>query len=198
MAAGSPAEIGQVEDLYLTGLHLEQYRHATFNPIDYYAEGLRLSPEDIRCNNAMGLLLLRRGQFAKAEPYLRRAVASITRRNPNPYDGEPYYNFGWALKLQGRLDDAVAKCTEGLAVHQEVGSRPGEAQIISDLAALRLTTPSLARARDRAVTTSKAVQASVRTRADASAAMPKKWGGVQKDLATAMDGLVVTLPDTQT
>jgi tetratricopeptide (TPR) repeat protein len=106
VAARPPAEIGQVEDLYLTGLHLEQYRHATFNPIDYYMEGLRRSPEDIRCNNAMGLLLLRRGQFAKAEPYLRRAVASITRRNPNPYDGEPYYNLGWALKLQGRLDEA--------------------------------------------------------------------------------------------
>ena len=106
VAARPPAEIAEVEDLYLTGLHLEQYRHATFNPIDYYAEGLRRSPEDIRCNNAMGLLLLRRGQFAGAEPYLRRAVTSITRRNPNPYDGEPYYNLGWSLKLQGRLDEA--------------------------------------------------------------------------------------------
>ena len=105
-AAKKPADIAQVEDLYLNGLHLEQYRHATFNPIDYYEEGLRRSPEDIRCNNAMGLLLLRRGQFAKAEPYFRKAVASITRRNPNPYDGEPYYNLGWSLKLQGRLEEA--------------------------------------------------------------------------------------------
>jgi len=105
-AALAPADIGQVEDLYLNGLHLEQYRHATYNPIDYYTEGLRRSPEDIRCNNAMGLLLLRRGQFGQAEPYFRRAVASITRRNPNPYDGEPYYNLGWSLKLQGRLEEA--------------------------------------------------------------------------------------------
>ena len=105
-AAKLPAEIEQVEDLFLNGLHLEQYRHATFNPIDYYEEGLRRSPDDIRCNNAMGLLLLRRGQFAGAEPYFRRAVASITRRNPNPYDGEPYYNLGWSLKLQGRLDES--------------------------------------------------------------------------------------------
>jgi len=105
-AALAPADIAQVEDLYLNGLHLEQYRHATYNPIDYYMEGLRRSPEDIRCNNAMGLLLLRRGQFAQAEPYFRRAVACITRRNPNPYDGEPYYNLGWSLKLQGRLEEA--------------------------------------------------------------------------------------------
>src|SRR6201985_325115 len=47
-AARPPAEIEQVEDLFLTGLHLEQYRHATFNPIDYYEEGLRRSPDDIR------------------------------------------------------------------------------------------------------------------------------------------------------
>jgi tetratricopeptide (TPR) repeat protein len=106
VAARKPAEIEQIEDLYLNGLHLEQYRHATFNPIDYYEEGLRRSPEDIRCNNAMGLLLLRRGQFVKAEPFFRKAVASVTRRNPNPYDGEPYYNLGWALKLQGRLNEA--------------------------------------------------------------------------------------------
>ncbi|WP_186774481.1 hypothetical protein [Chitinophaga pinensis] len=63
-----------MEDLYLNGHHLEQYRHATFNPVDYYEEGLRRSPGDIRCNNAMGLLLLRRGQFAKAEPYFRMAI----------------------------------------------------------------------------------------------------------------------------
>jgi len=105
-AAKRPAEIDQVEDLYLNGLHLEQYRHATYNPIDYYEEGLRRSPGDIRCNNAMGLLLLRRGQFEKAEPYFRQAIKTLTRRNPNPYDGEPLYNLGWSLKLQGRLDEA--------------------------------------------------------------------------------------------
>jgi len=105
-AAKLPGDIEQIEDLYLNGLHLEQYRHATFNPIDYYEEALRRSPGDIRCNNAMGLLLLRRGQFEKAEPYFRKAIQTLTQRNPNPYDGEPYYNLGWSLKLQNRLDEA--------------------------------------------------------------------------------------------
>ena len=105
-AAPAPADIQQVEDCYLNGLHLEQHRHATYDPIDYYTEGLRRSPGDIRCNNAMGLLLLRRGQFEQSEPYFRRAIATATKRNPNPYDGEPYYNLGWSLKLQGRLTEA--------------------------------------------------------------------------------------------
>lgn len=101
-AAKLPKDIEQVEDLYLNGHHLEQYRHATFNPIDYYEEGLRRSPGDIRCNNAMGLLLLRRGQFSQAEPYFRTAIRTMTSRNPNPYDGEVYYNLGCSLLLQGQ------------------------------------------------------------------------------------------------
>ena len=89
-----------MEDLFLNGLHLEQYRHATFNPLDYYNEGLKRSPGDVRCNNAKGLLLLRRGQIEKAEPYFKTAIATLTRRNPNPYDGEPYYNLGMSLVFQ--------------------------------------------------------------------------------------------------
>ena len=99
-AAKAPSEIENIEELYLNGLHLEQYRHATYNPIDYYEEALKRSPMDSRCNNAMGLLLLRRGQFKKAEPYFRKAIKTITQRNPNPYDGEAYYNLGLALKFQ--------------------------------------------------------------------------------------------------
>lgn len=105
-AAKLPSEIEQVEDLFLNGLHLEQYRHATFNPMDYYDEGLRRSPGDARCNNAKGLLLLRRGQFAKAEPYFKIAIATLTKRNPNPYDGEPYYNLGLSLVLQEKYSEA--------------------------------------------------------------------------------------------
>lgn len=105
-AAKDPKDIASVEQLFLTGLHLEQYRHATCNPMDYYMEALHREPGDIRCNNAMGLLYMRRGQFAKAEPFLRKAIETQTERNPNPYDGEPYYNLGWCLDMQGRKDEA--------------------------------------------------------------------------------------------
>lgn len=105
-AALPPADITQIEDLYLNGLHLEQYRHATFRPEEYYEEGLRRSPEDVRCNNAMGLLLLRRGQFARAQSYFETAVKTLTRRNPNPYDGEPLYNLGLSLFFQEKYKEA--------------------------------------------------------------------------------------------
>lgn len=104
-----PKDVKTTEQLYLTGQHLEQYRHATYSPTDYYEEALRRDPEDYRCNNAMGLWYLRRGRFDLAEKYLRRAVDVITRRNPNPYDGEPIYNLGLALKYQGRTEEAYAR-----------------------------------------------------------------------------------------
>ncbi len=105
-AARPPSEIPSNEELFLNGLHLEQYRHATYEPEPYYQEALRRDPFDSRCNNALGLLLLRRGKFAEAEPYFRKATERLTRRNPNPYDGEPFYNLGLALKMQGRYDEA--------------------------------------------------------------------------------------------
>lgn len=105
-AALRPEDIKTNEQLYLTGLHLEQYRHATFNPLDYYEEALRRDPNDVRCNNAMGLWYIRHGRFGLAEKYLRTAVAILKKRNPNPYDGEPIYNLGLALLYQGRTDEA--------------------------------------------------------------------------------------------
>ena len=105
-AALDPADVRTTEQLYLTGLHLEQYRHATYSATDYYQEAIRRDPTDVRNNNAMGLWLIRKGQFAKAEPYLRQAVKTLTERNPNPYDGEPLYNLGLSLKYQGKTEEA--------------------------------------------------------------------------------------------
>ena len=98
----APANVPTADELYLTGLHLEQYRHPTRCPTAYWREALRRDPLDARCNNALGLWHLRRGEFEQAEQHFRRAIARLTLRNPNPYDGEPYYNLGLCLRY--RLD----------------------------------------------------------------------------------------------
>ena len=105
-AALRPEDIKTIDQLYLTGLHLEQYRHATWSALDYYEEALRRDPLDCRCNNQVGLWYLRRGRFDKAEPYLRTAVKVLQRRNPNPYEGEPIYNLALCLKYQFRPYEA--------------------------------------------------------------------------------------------
>ena len=105
-AALSPQDTKTIDQLYLTGLHLEQYRHATWSALDYYEEALRRDPMDYRCNMQMGLWYLRRARFLKAKPYLETAVRVQKRRNPNPYDGEALFYLGVVSKFTGRIDVA--------------------------------------------------------------------------------------------
>lgn len=105
-AAKEPEAIMTNEELYLTGQHLEQYRHATYQPDSYYLEGLKRDPGDIRINNAYGLLMMRRGRFLDAEKHFRKALERLTERNPNPYNSEAYYLLGLVLFYQGREQEA--------------------------------------------------------------------------------------------
>lgn len=101
-----PNDIELIETLFLTGQHLEQYRHATYDPVAYYQEALKRDPSDYRSNNAMGLWLLRRGKFVDSAFYFRKAIERATTYNPNPYDGEAFYNLGLSLTYQNKLDEA--------------------------------------------------------------------------------------------
>jgi len=105
-AALDPKDIASVEQLYLQGLHLEQMRHATYSPTDYYLEAIKRDPGDSRSNNAMGLWLMRRGRFVEAEPYFRAAVKALMTHNQNPYEGEALYQLGLCLRYLGRMDEA--------------------------------------------------------------------------------------------
>src|SRR5579884_501650 len=101
-----PPDVASNDELYLTGLHLEQYRHPTRAPEDYWLEAVRRDPGDARCCHALGLWHLRRGEFEVAIEWFRRSIARLTFRNPNPYDGEPYYSLGVALRFARREDEA--------------------------------------------------------------------------------------------
>jgi len=107
-AIDAPEVLPNNEALLLAGLHLEQYRHATYAPEVYYQEGLKRDPGDVRINNAYGNLLLRRGQFNEAIVLFEAAKTTATRHSPNPYDGEVFYNLGKAYAYVGRNDDAYA------------------------------------------------------------------------------------------
>ena len=105
-AALSPEDTKTNDQLYLTGLHLEQYRHATWSALDYYEEALRRDPNDVRCLTQTGLWYLRRGRFEKAEGYLKKAVRIWQKRNPNPYDGEVIFYLALCKRFLGNLAEA--------------------------------------------------------------------------------------------
>lgn len=102
----APEKTAIAEKLFLTGVHLDQYRHATRQPGPYWREALARDPEDARSNCALGILALRRGEFGFAARHFQTTVRRLTEWNPNPYDGEAFYHLGLAFKYQGKLDEA--------------------------------------------------------------------------------------------
>lgn len=102
----APQEIATSEELYFIGIHLEQYRHATRKSNPYWEEALRRDPGDSRAHNALGLWRLRRGEFERAGEHFESAIARLTQLNPNPRDGEPFYNLGLVRRYEGRIKEA--------------------------------------------------------------------------------------------
>jgi len=107
-SAARPEEIATVDELWINGMHTEQYKDPIIKAEIYYLEGLRRDPGDIRCNLAMGVLMYRKGDFEKAVSYLNAAVKRAITRNPNPIDGECYYQLGLAYRQLGENKKALA------------------------------------------------------------------------------------------
>jgi tetratricopeptide (TPR) repeat protein len=106
----APSAIKTNEELYLTGLRMEQF-HAPgdADPNAYWQEALRRDPGDIRVNTVLGIDAIKAGRYVDAEAYLRKALERDTANYTSPKDGEPIYYLGLALKAQGKLDEAYAE-----------------------------------------------------------------------------------------
>ena len=102
----SPSEYTTIEDLYLTGLRLEQFHNARVLPEPYYLEALARDSTDARVNTAMGIRYLKKGSFDLAGKYLQRAVDKLTRDYTTPKEIEPLYYLALCNELQGRLKEA--------------------------------------------------------------------------------------------
>ena len=100
------AQMSSADELYLTGEHLELYRHPTRAPETYWNEALRRDPGDSRSNLALGRLALRRGDLATAERHLQAAVDRLTNRHPTPETGEAHFFLGVVYRVLGKVDTA--------------------------------------------------------------------------------------------
>lgn len=103
-----PEETGSVDELYLTGLHLAQYRHPTRSPLPYWNEALTRDPGHADTHLALGERAYRAGRYAEALDHADAALARLTRRNTNPLSAEAYYLRGLALARLNRAAEAEA------------------------------------------------------------------------------------------
>ena len=101
-----PEEIGNNEELYFTGLRLDQFYNASLDPMPYYEEALKRDPGDYRVNTQLGILYIKRKMWKDAEERLRIAVERITQNYTRPKDGEALYYLGVALRALGKQDEA--------------------------------------------------------------------------------------------
>ncbi len=105
-APPAPRDVKTSEELYLTGLRLEQFHNPAMEPYPYYEEALRRDPGDTRVNTELGILYCQRGMFREAEGNLATALKRLTYNHTNPRNGEASYYLGVALEGQGKYDSA--------------------------------------------------------------------------------------------
>lgn len=113
-----PSAVSSIEELFLIGRHLEQYRHATRDPVEYWNEALRRDPDESRCLEALALWRLRRGEFREAESLLERALKRLTTLNSNPAQGSAFYQLGIVRRFLGsdkKAYDSLYKATWNFA-----------------------------------------------------------------------------------
>ena len=105
-APPGPRDIKTIEELYLTGLRVEQINNPRVNPFDYYEEALRRDPDDVRTNTIVGIEYNRRFLYDKAEEHLRRAVRRLSAEYTRPGSTEALYHLGLALRARGKAQEA--------------------------------------------------------------------------------------------
>ena len=106
MPVKRPCEIDTVEELYINGYHLEQYKQHNYKPETYYLEGIKRDAGDIRCNTSMARLCLKNGEFENCIKYCDVAIKRLTMRNEHPTDTEAFYLKGLALEYLGESKEA--------------------------------------------------------------------------------------------
>ncbi len=141
----SPDQIKTNEELYLTGLRIEQFNTpGAADPLAYWQEALRRDPGDVRVNTAMGINHFKKARFADAEHFFRKALERATDKYTTPKDAEPTYYLGLTLKAEGKFDEAyevLQKATWNMAWRAagyceaaEIASMRGEYSTAADLA----------------------------------------------------------------
>ena len=102
----SAAGMNSADELYLAGVHVDQYRDPAVLPDSYWKEALKRNINHIPSLIAMAKYELSRYNLEEAERYAERAIEALTIYNERLQSGEAYYVMGRILETKGETDKA--------------------------------------------------------------------------------------------
>ena len=102
----SAAGMNSADELYLAGVHVDQYRDPATLPDAYWKEALKRNINHIPSLIAMAKYEYNRYDLEQAIGYAQRAVKQISLYNERPQSGEAYYVYGQILEAMGNYEKA--------------------------------------------------------------------------------------------
>ncbi len=102
----SAAGMNDPDELYLAGVHVDQYRDPHTNPDSYWNEALKRKINHIPSLVAMAKYELNRYSLDSAEAYIKKAIDAVTLYNERVQSGDVYYTYGRILEVKGETDKA--------------------------------------------------------------------------------------------
>ena len=100
------AGINSADELYLAGVHVDQYRDPHTNPDSYWKEALKRNINHIPSLIAMANYEYNRYSFESAEKYALKAIENLNLFNERHKSGEAYYIYAKIKEAQGHIDKA--------------------------------------------------------------------------------------------
>lgn len=102
----SAAGMNSADELYLAGVHVDQYRDPAVLPDAYWKEALKRNINHIPSLIAMAKFALGCYRLDKAYRYAERAIEALTLYNERLQSGEAYYTMGRILEAKNETDKA--------------------------------------------------------------------------------------------
>ena len=100
--------IEKVQELYLAGVHVDQYRDPAVNPDAYWKEALKREPGHIPSLIAMAEYEYKNFKLEEALEYIEKAISLLFVYNERPESGKAYYVRGLIQERMGSYQAAYA------------------------------------------------------------------------------------------
>lgn len=99
-------EVASADELYLAGVHVEQYRDPAVMPDAYWLEALKRNPNHAGALLGMAKYCYQMARLTEAESYARKALTALTKFNMHTQFGDPYFLLAQILEAQGKTEEA--------------------------------------------------------------------------------------------